>query len=46
MKAMLIVLALAAPLAAVAGCAGTDRLPDCHGPWTPINPPQQAHAND
>lgn len=23
----------------LAGCAGTPRVPQCEGPWTPINPP-------
>lgn len=23
----------------LSGCAGTLRLPQCRGPWTPVNPP-------
>jgi hypothetical protein len=26
-----------AMLAALSGCAGTDRQPECRGPWTPVN---------
>ena len=39
---LLLVVAL---LTGSAGCAGTDRQPQCHGPWTPINTAQQGRAH-
>ena len=35
------VLLVVALLTGSAGCAGTDRQPECRGPWTPINAAQQ-----
>ena len=29
----------------VAGCAAGARLPDCHGPWIPINETPRAHGH-
>lgn len=26
----------------LSGCAETPRMPQCEGPWTPINPPSEA----
>lgn len=32
-------------VAGLSGCAGLARLPQCKGPWTPINAPAEA-ANE
>lgn len=45
MRSSLRALFLAALLAAGSGCAATDRLPECHGPYSPINSPQQEPAH-
>jgi hypothetical protein len=31
---------------AIAGCAVSTRLPECHGPWTPINPTVERRAHE
>ena len=38
-------LLLAAMLAALGACATSVHRPDCHGPWTPINPPAADDAH-
>ena len=38
-------LILAALLSGASGCAATDRMPECRGPYTPINSPQQERAH-
>ena len=45
MKSMTKALLVAALLAVGAGCAGTERQPECHGPWTPINTVPQVPAH-
>ncbi len=37
MKRMRSALVAMVVLAATSACVGTDRQPECHGPWTPIN---------
>lgn len=32
-------------LLVIAGCAASTRLPECHGPWTPINPAEEGRAH-
>lgn len=39
------VMLVVALLTGGAGCAATDRQPECHGPWTPINVAQQVRAH-
>ena len=46
MKAVLIALPLFVLLTVVAGCTGPNRQPDCHGPWTAINPILQTGPHD
>jgi hypothetical protein len=41
MKLMAMVLLLFA-VVGLSGCAGTPELPQCQGPWTPINSPVEA----
>ena len=31
---------------AIAGCAASTRLPECRGPWTPINTPVERRAHE
>jgi hypothetical protein len=31
---------------AIAGCAASTRLPECHGPWTPINTTVERRAHE
>lgn len=30
----------------LSGCGGTPRLPQCEGPWTPVNPPSEVAADE